>query len=183
MKDTKNEILTFWFDDVKPQQWFQSNPDFDAEVRKRFMADFSLACAGIFDGWMDEGAEGCLALCVLLDQFPRNIFRGTAKAFETDGRALAVARHAVDKHLDALLPVLRRRFLYLPFEHSEAMADQDKSVALFSSMKKDDPLGYEYAVRHRDVIAKFGRFPHRNAALGRASTPEELDYLAENGGF
>lgn len=183
MKDSKTDILRFWFEEVRPQQWFQSNPDFDAEIRKRFMADFTLARTGIFDGWRDEGADGCLALCVLLDQFPRNMFRGAADAFATDGMALEVARHALAKGFDVVLPPLKRRFLYLPFEHSELLADQDRSVALFEGMKKEDPLAYDYAVRHRDVIVKYGRFPHRNAALGRASTPEELAYLEAGGGF
>ncbi|NBX66052.1 MAG: DUF924 domain-containing protein [Proteobacteria bacterium] len=183
MKDSKNDILTFWFEETKPAQWFQSSSDFDAEIRRRFFTDFTLARSGIFDAWRDEGAEGCLALCVLLDQFPRNMFRGTAEAFATDTQALDVARHALGEHFDTLLPPLKRRFLYLPFEHSEQAADQDRCVALFETMKKEDPLGYEYALKHRDVIMKFGRFPHRNAALGRVSTPEEIAYLAEGGGF
>lgn len=183
MKDSKNDILAFWFEEVKPQQWFQSNPAFDATIRERFMADFSLARTGIFDAWRDAGADGCLALCVLLDQFPRNMFRGTADMFVTDAMALDVARHAVTERFDILLPPIKRRFLYLPFEHSEVLADQDRSVALFDAIKKDDPLGYDYAVKHRDVIVKYGRFPHRNALLGRVSTPDEIAYLEAGGGF
>lgn len=180
MKDSKNEILHFWFEETAPQQWFQSSPAFDDMIRERFSGDFALARTGIFDGWMAD-ADGCLALCILLDQFPRNMFRGTSDMFATDAKALGVACHALDKHFDGLVPPLRRRFLYLPFEHSENMADQVRSVALFGAMKAEDPLGYEYAVRHHDVIAQYGRFPHRNAVLGRVSTEREVSYLAQPG--
>lgn len=180
MKDTKNDILHFWFVESTPAQWFQKNPSFDDLIRNRFAGDFDLASAGIFDGWMD-GAEGCLALCILLDQFSRNMHRDSPLAFAADPKALLVAKHAVEKRFDLIIQPTRRRFLYLPFEHSEDLAEQERSVALFATIKKDDPMGYEYAVRHRDVIAKFGRFPHRNAILGRANTPEETAYLAEPG--
>ncbi|MBU6235995.1 MAG: DUF924 family protein [Alphaproteobacteria bacterium] len=182
MRDSKNDILRFWFEEVKPQQWFQANPAFDADISKRFSGDYELAKSGVYDSWTD-GAEGCLALCILLDQFPRSMFRGQARAFESDAKALQVALHALEKHFDKLVPPLRRRFLYLPFEHCEDMAMQERSVALFATMKKDDPLGYDYALRHRDVIARFGRFPHRNEILGRPSTADEAAYLVANGGF
>lgn len=180
MKDTKNDILDFWFVQTKPAQWFQKNPDFDALIRDRFGADYDLGAAGIYDAWMDS-AEGCLALIILLDQFPRNMFRDSARSFSTDEKALFVARHAVQKHFDKTVPADRRRFVYLPFEHSENAADQDQSVTLFSTLKKADPMGYDYAVRHRDIIVRFGRFPHRNAILNRPSTPAEKTYLAEPG--
>lgn len=182
MRDSQAVILTFWFEEATPQQWFQSNPDFDALITDRFLKDYELAVTGLYDAWQDK-AEAALALCILLDQFPRNMFRGTPRAFQSDSKALAVARHTVGKHLDKVLPVLRRRFLYLPFEHAEDLACQEESVRLFEAIRKDDPLGYDYALRHRDVIAKFGRFPHRNAILGRDTTPEEAAYLAEHGGF
>jgi len=180
MKDTKADILAFWFEESSPAQWFQKNPDFDAAIRDRFGSDYDLAAAGIFDGWQDT-PEGCLALCILLDQFPRNMFRDSPRAFATDFKALTFAKYAVEKRFDTLLPPVKRRFLYLPFEHSEDMDDQNLSVGFFATMKKDDPVGYEYAIRHRDVISRFGRFPHRNAALNRTSTPEETAYLAEPG--
>lgn len=178
MKDSRADILKFWFDETKPVQWFQKNPDFDDTIRTRFAGDYDLAAAGIYDNWM-ESADGALALVILLDQFPRNMFRGSPQSFATDDKALRVARHALDRHYDRLLAPEKRRFLYLPFEHSEVFEDQERSVALFAAMKKEDPLGYDYAVRHRDVILRFGRFPHRNAVLGRTSTPEETAYLAD----
>lgn len=180
MKDTKADILRFWFEESSPAQWFQKNPDFDAQIHDRFAGDYDLAAAGIFDGWQDT-PEGCLALCILLDQFPRNLFRDSPRAFATDFKALGIAKFALEKRFDKLVPPVRRRFLYLPFEHAEDLSEQEKSVALFATMKKDDPLGYDYAVRHRDVIKTYRRFPHRNAVLGRVSTPEEEAYLAASG--
>lgn len=178
MKDTKNQILEFWFVESKPQQWFQKNEAFDDTIRTRFAADYDLGAAGIFDSWKDE-PEGCLALCILLDQFPRNMFRGRPQSFATDAHALDVARHAIAKRFDAITPLERRRFLYLPFEHSENLEDQDHCVELFKTIRDEDPLGYDYALRHQKVIAQFGRFPHRNAILGRKSTPAEQAYLAQ----
>lgn len=180
MKDTKTDILEFWFSETKPAQWFLKNPDFDQTIRDRFSGDYDLGAAGIFDGWQDE-AEGCLALCILLDQFPRNMFRDAPRAFATDHKSLGFAKHALGKKFDALLPPQKRSFLYMPFMHSEDPADQAKSVEVFGSMKKDNPMGYDYALRHQKVIERFGRFPHRNAILGRQSTPEELSYLNEPG--
>jgi uncharacterized protein (DUF924 family) len=178
MKDTKSDILSFWFEETKPAQWFQKNAEFDEMILTRFEGDYDLAVKGIFDHWKND-EEGALALCILLDQFPRNMFRDTPKAFATDARALDVAKFAVGKGFDAILPVMQRRFLYLPFEHSESLQDQKTSVALFHSMKNEDPLGHDYAVKHYELIEKFGRFPHRNAILGRASTQQELEYLAQ----
>ena len=180
MRDTKQEILHFWFRETEPQQWFQKNPDFDNEIRDRFLVTYEMARDGLCDAWRGD-AEGCLALCILLDQFPRNMFRGHADAFATDEKALLIAKYAVSKGFDQVLSVIKRRFVYLPYEHSEAIEDQKKSVALFETMKKDDPLGYDYALRHLAVIEKFSRFPHRNAVLGRDNTPEEEEYLAKPG--
>ena len=125
-------------------------------------------------------SDGALALCILLDQMPRNMFRGMPKAFETDKKALVVAKFALSKGLDQVLSVQKRRFLYLPFEHSENINDQRRCVELFEKMKDDDPLGYDYALRHLKVIEEFGRFPHRNAILARDNTPEEEAYLAKS---
>ncbi len=180
MKDTKADILSFWFEETAPAQWFQKSDDFDDLTRTRFEGDYDLAVKGIFDSWQ-ESADGALALCILLDQFPRNMFRGSPQSFATDAKALGIAKYAIGKSLDALLPVIQRRFLYLPFEHSESMADQDTSVALFAKIKDQDPMGYDYAVRHQEVIRRFGRFPHRNAVLERASTEDERLYLETPG--
>ncbi len=177
MRDSKTEILLFWFEETEPKQWFQKNEDFDAHIRGRFLNIYKMARDGLCDGWVAD-AEGCLALCILLDQFPRNMFRGLSEAFATDAKALLVAKHAVAKGFDQMLPALQRRFLYLPYEHSEDLNDQRKCVVLFERLKDTDPTGYDYAVRHLRVIEQFGRFPHRNIALGRESTAEEETYLA-----
>lgn len=179
MKNTQPDILTFWFEETQPQQWFQVNPEFDALIRTRFSDDVEKAASGIYDDW-NNSADGCLALCLLLDQFPRNMFRGTPEAFATDKKALVVAKYALAKGFDQVLTPQKRRFLYLPFEHSENLNDQRQCVELFEKMKKDDPLGHEYALKHFEVIEKFGRYPHRNEILGRMNTPEEDIYLAQN---
>lgn len=176
MKDWQADILQFWFLDTAPSTWFHVNADFDASVRTRFHKAYDMGRQGLFDAWQNN-ADGALALIVLLDQFPRNMFRGTPAAFATDAQALVIARQAVKAGLDQVHPPIRRRFMYLPFEHSENLMDQDQSVTLFEKMQFDDPLGYEYALRHRHVIKTFGRFPHRNAILGRHSTPAEIAFL------
>ena len=180
MKDSQGDILAFWFEEVQPQQWFQTNPDFDSLIRDRFMPAYEKARDGILDDWRQD-ADGCLALCLLLDQFPRNMFRGTKQAFATDAKALVISKYALSKGFDQVLAPVKRRFLYLPFEHSENLNDQRKCVELFEKMTKDDPLGYEYALKHLKVIEQYGRFPHRNKILGRMNTPEEEEYLAQPG--
>lgn len=180
MIDVQKDVLNFWFEQTLPAQWFQVNPEFDANIRERYEEAYEKASMGIFDDWRTS-SDGCLALCLLLDQFPRNMYRGTTKAFGTDSKALVVAKFALAKGFDQVLPPVKRRFLYLPYEHSEQLNDQRKSVELFEKMKKDDPLGYDYAVRHLKVIEQFGRFPHRNKILGRMNTPEEEEYLAQSG--
>lgn len=178
MRDSQRDVLNFWFVETKPQQWFQKNDEFDHLVYTRFHAVYLMARQGVFDAWKKD-ADGCLALCVLLDQFPRNMFRGKPDAFATDTLAKQVAIYAVDKGFDQVLSPHKRRFVYLPFEHSEILHDQMRAVDLFLSMIDDDPLGYEYALRHMAVIQRFGRFPHRNAILGRKNTPDEDVYLAQ----
>ena len=180
MKDAQKDVLGFWFEETQPAQWFQVNPEFDAAITARYADAYDKAARGIFDDWKNS-ADGCLALVILLDQFPRNMFRGTPQAFATDGKALVIAKFALAKGFDQVLAPAKRRFLYLPFEHSENLTDQRKCVELFERMKKDDPLGYDYALRHLKVIERFGRFPHRNKILSRMSTPEEEEYLAEPG--
>jgi uncharacterized protein (DUF924 family) len=176
MRDLQQEILKFWFEETKPVQWFQKNDDFDELIKSQFDTAYTLARQGILEGWK-ETPLGCLAYILLLDQFPRNMFRGTAQAFETDAHALEIAKHAIEKHFDQALLPIQKRFIYLPFEHSEAIEDQEESVSLFEKTKKDDPLGYDYAVRHLKVIERFGRFPHRNALLGRKNTTDETEFL------
>jgi len=183
MKDYQNIIIDFWFNQTQPKQWFQVSKEFDQGILEKFEEPYNMAVSGSFSEWKNS-ADGILAYCILLDQMPRNMFRGTPKAFATDGLALIASKYAISKGLDQVLSVQKRRFVYLPFEHSENMSDQRRSVELFEKMKDEAPLGYDYAVRHRDVIDKYGRFPHRNKILGRINTPEEEEYLADpNAGF
>jgi uncharacterized protein (DUF924 family) len=170
------DVVDFW-SAAGFARWFGKDADFDAEFRRRFLAAHEAAAGGALDGWA-ETPDGALALVILLDQFPRNAFRDTARMFATDAKARAIADAAIaaghDRHIDEAL----RLFLYLPYEHSERMADQERAVALIA------PLGAEllrYAEIHRDAIARFGRFPHRNKLLGRVSTSEELAFLAAGG--
>lgn len=179
MKDFQAEILSFWFDETAPQLWFQVSDEFDQMVRARFASAYDLARLGGCDYWQSD-PDGCLALCLLYDQFPRNMYRGTARAYESDKQAIVVAKLAISKGFDQVLLPVRRRFVYLPFQHSENLGDQKKSVALFEKIRHDDPVSYEYAQRHFKTIEKFGRFPHRNAYLHRESTSDEIAFLAEN---
>lgn len=181
MKRSSEDILTFWFEQTRPQQWFQVNPDFDAAIKDLFEEMTALAAKGLCDDWKKD-ADGCLALCLLLDQFPRNMYRGTPQAFMHDQKALLIAKHAVAKGLDQVLQPIKRRFLYLPYEHSENINDQRRCVELFEKMRAEDPLGYDYAVRHLKEIERFNRFPARNAILGRPSTPEEEEFLKKRAG-
>ena len=179
--DSPAGVVGFWRD-AGYRKWFGGGEAFDAECRARFHDLHFAAARRERDGWL-EGAEGALALLVLLDQVPRNLFRGSGHAFATDPLALHVAQRAIDAGHDAAFagePGLRG-FFYMPFEHSEAIADQDRSVALFTALGDAEYLRYAHA--HREVIVRFGRYPHRNAALGRASTPDEQAWLDAGGGF
>jgi uncharacterized protein (DUF924 family) len=172
-------VVAFWRE-AGPGRWFRGGDAFDAECRARLGGAHHAAARRELDGWM-SAADGALALLLLLDQIPRNIFRGSAHAFATDGLARHFARLALDAGHDAAFEPALRAFFYLPFEHSESPADQARSVALFEAL--GDANYRDYAVAHRDVIARFGRFPHRNAALGRDSTPGEQAWLEAGGGF
>lgn len=188
------EVLGFWFgqppdpvlnpESVRPRDfWFNEDAAFDEECRRRFLEAHEAAAAGRLGDWRDE-PRSCVALVLLLDQFPRNLFRGTPRAFATDAMARQVARHALARGLDVTLPPVWRWFMYLPFEHSEEVHDQRLAVALFEVLalyhsRSREPL--DWARRHREVIERFGRFPHRNATLGRPSTPEEERFLLEAG--
>ena len=173
------ELVDFWRDAGMPK-WFRGGDAFDAECRARGLDAHFAAARREFDDWMDD-ADGALALVLLLDQIPRNVFRDSGHAFATDPLALHYANRAIDAGHDAKIDAGLRFFFYLPFEHSEAIADQDRAVELFTSLGNANLLGYANA--HRDVIARFGRFPHRNAALGRGNTTEEQAWLAAGGGF
>lgn len=178
-------ILDFWFlpegdpgHGKSRPAWFRKDPAFDLLIQQRFGEAISGALAGEFVEW-DSDPHGALARIILLDQFTRNAFRETPRAFAGDGRALAAARSMVDTGRDRMLDALEREFVYLPFEHAEDMAMQERSVALFNALATGSGLAdiADYALRHRDIIARFGRFPHRNRILGRASTPEEIEFL------
>ncbi|HDY83961.1 MAG: DUF924 domain-containing protein [Gammaproteobacteria bacterium] len=196
MKETIDDIHAFWFGaldengmcaaDHNPL-WFTSSAQTDATCRTRFGHLVEQAIAGKFNRWVDSD-NGLIALVVLLDQFTRNIYRGTAQAFTGDTQALAIARHSIDRGRHQRLPAIHQVFLYLPLEHSENMDAQEECVTLFEELA--EVTGSEqitsftrYAVAHRDVIAQFGRFAHRNAVLGRESSPAELAYLEKHGGF
>ncbi len=175
---TSLDVLDFWWN-AGPAKWFAKDDKFDKLCRDRFLAAIEDAAEGKLDGWADT-ADGALALLILLDQFPRNVFRGSPKAFRADPKAVEVAEKALDRGFDRAFPKEARGFFYLPFEHAEDMAHQEKSVDLCRVL--GDTELYHYALIHLDVIRRFGRFPHRNAVLGRQSTPEEVAYL-ESGGF
>lgn len=173
------EMVGFWRD-AGFEQWFQGGDAFDAACRDRFNDAHHAAARRELEQWQDS-AEGALALVLLLDQIPRNIFRGSAHAFATDPLARHYAEGAIAAGRDASFEPALRGFFYLPFEHSEAMADQDRSVALFTAL--GDATYTQYAIAHREAIERFGRFPHRNRALGRANTPDEQTWLDAGGGF
>jgi uncharacterized protein (DUF924 family) len=174
--DEMQKVLDFWFaQDTKPS-WFAPKPDFDQAIRARFGQTFARAAAGELNGW-EASPEGCVALCLLLDQMPRHMFRGTPRAFATDDAALAVAKRAVYRGFDRRLSPDYKNFLYMPFMHSERLVDQLRAPALFEAAGLSEALGY--AKDHLSIIRRFGRFPHRNAILGRTSTPEELEFLAQ----
>jgi uncharacterized protein (DUF924 family) len=172
-----DDIVTFWFEAAGPDRWFAADPAFDAAVRARFAEATSNAARTALPANADARAH--LARVLLLDQIPRNAWRGTPRAFAYDRLARAATAAALQHGLDRTLGKDERLFLYLPLEHSEGIADQERSVALFAALGDPELLGY--AVRHRDVIARFGRFPHRNATLGRPSTADELAFLATPG--
>lgn len=179
MLASPREILDFWLRDTPPECWFSSDPAFDGVVRRRYEQSWREARDGAASSWGDS-MEGALALILLFDQFPRNMFRGTAEAFATDGQAREAARAALRRGFDLETPTGIRNFFYLPFMHSEDLADQELCLRLTRERISERDQSYAYALRHRDVIARFGRFPARNQALGRASTQQERDFLALN---
>ena len=169
-------LLDFWFSPSSRERWFQSTPEFDSQCQDRFGDWIEAAAAGRLDHWQ-EHAQGALAAILLLDQLPRNVFRGSARAFAFDAQALEIAKRAVDRGFDQVLELPHRIFIYLPFEHSEDLTDQNRSVELFRATGNATTL--DYAIRHQVIIERFGRFPHRNAILGRTSTAQEEAFLQE----
>ena len=192
--DRIEAILNFWFGHPADadygqyrKAWFVKNSDFDREIRQHFLSDYERAAAGALADWQAT-PRSSVALLLLLDQFPRNLFRGQPRSFATDPQAKAIAAHLVDTSQDKPLIPAQRFFVYVPFEHSENLADQNRCVDLMQDLVDTVPTldkglkgGLDYAIRHRDVIQRFGRFPHRNEILGRLSTPEEIEFLKQPG--
>lgn len=192
------ELLLFWFgeltdgfaDPAHREKWFSGGPAFDDDCRSRFSSLAARATDGDLDHWL-TGARSCLAFILLTDQIPRNIHRGTAMAFATDGPALNAARIGVEAGFDRSLSFDERCFFYLPFEHSESLIDQHTCVGLFTQLRDESPDGFrhhtgnylKFAHQHRDIIARFHRFPHRNGVLDRTSTAAELEYLKAGSTF
>ena len=170
-----DDVLGFWFED--PSRWWKKDPAFDAEVRAKFEALHDAIDRGAHESWLNT-ARGALAYVVVLDQFSRNMFRGTARMFASDERALAAARRALDRGDARALAESERTFLAMPFMHSEDLVDQDRSVAFFAAGPEDNR---KFADQHREIVRRFGRFPHRNAILGRTSTAEEIEFLRQPG--
>ena len=188
LPDRAKVLLDFWFGppgdpgrEHRRTIWFKSTDEFDAALRREFLADHEAAAAGAFQSW-EILAEGALAVVLLLDQVPRNIFRGSSRAYATDAAACATADRALERGFDQLVPPVWRFFFYMPFHHSEDLADQRRSLALFQTLPRDpDRAGSlrRYGRPYVEVIERFGRFPHRNAILGRRSTEAEIAFLAE----
>jgi len=174
---TPADVVAFWRS-VGPDKWFEKDAALDQDIRRCFLPLHEAAAAGKLATW-EQTAEGALALLILLDQFPRNMFRGQARAFATDAQARAVTSRAILKGFDGVIPDMRG-FFYLPFEHSESLADQERGLALYRGAGDAD--GLKWAELHADIIRRFGRFPHRNAVLGRVTTPDEQAFL-DGGGF
>ena len=174
--DDAEGVLAYWFGAGMAERWFKPNPAFDREIRQRLLPLYRRAAAGELDNWAANARE-VVALVILLDQVPRNLYRQDPRAFATDAKALAVAKAAIERGLDRELRQVERVFLYLPLEHSEDLADQEDCVRLVGQLDENQDW-CDYAIQHRDIIARFGRFPHRNAVLGRETTPEEAAFLA-----
>ena len=175
-----DRVLDFWFAAGMEERWFHATPALDAEIRERFEPLWLQGAAGALDGWRDD-ADGALALAIVLDQFPLNMYRGQARSFATLPQAIAVTRHAVAQGLHRRLATTRVAFLYMPLMHSEDLVDQDESVRLFEAAGLASNA--RFARHHRALIERFGRFPHRNAILGRPSSEAENRYLASNEAF
>ncbi|MBM3529750.1 MAG: DUF924 domain-containing protein [Alphaproteobacteria bacterium] len=171
-------VIRFWTE-AGPDKWYKKDTAFDTDIRTRFLGTYEAGAAGRLADW-ERPAQGALALVIVLDQFPRNMFRGNARAFAADPLAREVAGRAIANGFDTATPLPLRQFFYLPYEHSEKLADQERAVELFRSTGNGELV--KWAVLHLDIVRRFGRFPHRNAVLGRATTPDEQTFL-DGGGF
>ena len=177
-----DEILSFWLDEVGPEGWYGGGEELDAEIRDRFMSAYERARSGALSLWLTY-PSGVLAYLILLDQFPRNMFRGDAKAFATDGVAKAAAVAAISKGWDLKIDEPARQFFYLPLMHAECQADQDRAVRLIATRMPEHGEGnLPHAKAHREIIRRFGRFPYRNEALSRDTKPAEREWM-EKGGY
>jgi uncharacterized protein (DUF924 family) len=174
------DIITFWFKDTRPQQWFVKDEKFDKKIAKRFLALHSQVSKGEKESWR-KSTKGRLAEIIVLDQFSRNLFRGKPESFAYDNMALALAQEAIRTGAEKKLSQIERRFLYMPYMHSESKIIHIQAMRLFGSLTDKDSQTYEIA--HKKIIEKFGRYPHRNSILGRVSTPEELEFISTNEGF
>lgn len=174
---TLPDVITFWFEELSFADKFSGKPEIDAAIKERFGATHAAVAAGEF-GLAARDAKQYLAEIIVLDQFSRQLFRDTPQAFAYDGQALTLAQECINRGLDTELEPGERMFLYMPFMHSESRVIHAAAVPLFASLKMDEPLKYEHI--HKDIIDRFGRYPHRNDTLGRQSTPEEVEYLANN---
>lgn len=177
---TPKEIIDYWFSARISQHWFSSVPELDDEIRDSYAMVWEKAAAGDLDGWAGD-PNGSLALIIILDQFPLNMFRGEAKCFSTESKAMDVARHAIDRGFEERLPREQLAFLFMPFMHSERLEDQDLAVSLYRQYNLE--ANASFAEHHRKIVRRFGRFPHRNAILGRESSAVEISYLASDGAF
>ncbi len=174
------DVIAFWFSERGRKCWFNSSPELDLYIRSRYESLWKSACNSPLLAWQGS-AEGCLALAIILDQFPLNMFRGQAKSFSSESKAVAITHLAIANSVDKAVAHEKLSFLYVPLMHSEKLEDQELSVKLFTDNKLTKNI--RYAVHHRDLIKKFGRFPHRNIILGRTSTAEELEYLKSKKAF
>jgi uncharacterized protein (DUF924 family) len=177
--DWANEVLAFWLEELRPEDWFERSDSLDETIRSRF-ARLHAALAEAAPAMAFDDPHRALAAIIVFDQFSRNMFRGKPAAFATDSLALFIARQALEREYDAAVPEQWRHFFYMPLMHSETSADQEHCVALFAELPGDS---VKYAVEHRDIIARFGRFPHRNEILGRKTTVPEQAFLSEHKGF
>jgi len=177
---TAEEIIDYWYSPKISKQWFASTAQLDAEIKTKYEALWQTASSGELDHWQ-ASPQGCLALIIVLDQFPLNMYRNRPVSFSTEAKSIEVARHAVEKGFDQILQQEQKAFLYMPFMHSEKLSDQNLSVKLFTEAGLKD--NQHFAEHHRELIRRFDRFPYRNEILGRTSTPEEIEYLNSEEAF
>jgi uncharacterized protein (DUF924 family) len=176
--DAIDDIVRFWFEELTPKDWYRKDQALDTEIERRFGAIYAELKSGVPANWLTT-PKGWLAAIIVLDQFPRNLFREDRRAFATDAEALALSKRAIAAGIDMKLMPEERAFLYMPFQHSEDAADQARSIELFTAL--GIPSNLDFAQRHKAIIDRFGRFPHRNGVLGRASTEDESEFLRQPG--